>query len=89
MQNGFLQFQGIIKSDTLGFPDNEKDAYKNQIDECGISGDAFEDPSFPPTYDHILLKDDDLKMIPPIIFVKMSEHKKMRELRKNSNQDLF
>ena len=51
--------------------------------------DAFEDPSFPPTYDHILLKDDDLKMIPPIIFVKMSEHKKMRELRKNSNQDLF
>lgn len=29
-----------------GFPDNKYDAYKAKIDECGISGDLFEDPDF-------------------------------------------
>lgn len=79
----------IIKNDTVGFPDLEKDAFKGRIDECGISGDSFEDPSFPPIMETILLKEDDLKMIAPMVFVKMSDHKLLKAKRKNSNHDLF
>lgn len=43
----------IVREEVPGFPPLKEDAYRSKIEECGISGDPFEDPYFLPSEESI------------------------------------
>ncbi|KRX01213.1 hypothetical protein PPERSA_05613 [Pseudocohnilembus persalinus] len=66
----------IVKEQQQGFPSLQFDAYKPKIEECGISGELFEDPYLLPVEESIQIPQEDLKQlsIPAIEFIRITEY---------------